>query len=292
MKELALLGDKAWSFAAQHGPRVLTIVALATALALLIRAGRRLFVRRYLADRPELSERVKRADTLGRILEACGLALVAAMAAMMLIGEAGIDVKPVLASLGIGGLAVGFGAQSLVKDLISGFFILLEDQVRVGDVVEAGGKSGTVERVGLRVLVLRDLAGARVIIPNSQVGVVTNMTYEYSRAVMDVAVEYDSDWRRVEKILAAAGEEMRRDSGLKDACLEPLEIVGIDRFEGSAAVFQARMKTRPGRQWEVAREFMGRVAAGLKAAGIGRPVPAVRVVEAEVPGPGATSSGS
>lgn len=259
MKELELIGDKAWVFLSHHGPRMLAIVALAAALAVLIRSGRRMFERRFLADKSELSKREKRADTLGRILEGAGLTLVGVMAALMLIEEVGIDVKPVLASLGIGGVALGFGAQSLVKDVISGFFILLEDQVRVGDVIETAGKSGLVEKVGLRSLVLRDVSGNRIIIPNGQIDVVTNMSYEYSRAVLDIGVAYKEDVDRVIELIKAVGAEMQKDEKYREVFLEPLEVLGLDSFGDSAVVIKARIMTKPLKQWEVKREFNRRL---------------------------------
>lgn len=273
MKELELIGDKAWVFLSHHGPRMLAIVALAAALAVLIRSGRRMFERRFLADKSELSKREKRADTLGRILEGAGLTLVGVMAALMLIEEVGIDVKPVLASLGIGGVALGFGAQSLVKDVISGFFILLEDQVRVGDVIETAGKSGLVEKVGLRSLVLRDVSGNRIIIPNGQIDVVTNMSYEYSRAVLDIGVAYKEDVDRVIELIKAVGAEMQKDEKYREVFLEPLEVLGLDSFGDSAVVIKARIMTKPLKQWEVKREFNRRLKIVFDREGVEIPFP-------------------
>ena len=273
MIDLEMIGDKVWLYLTHHGPRMLVIVALAFALAALIRSGRRLFERRFLADKSDMSKRQKRADTLGRILEGAGLTIVGVMAALMLIEEVGIDIKPVLASLGIGGVALGFGAQSLVKDVISGFFILFEDQVRVGDVIETAGKSGLVERVGLRSLALRDVSGNRIIIPNSQVNVVTNMSYEYSRAVLDIGVAYKEDVDRVIELIKAVGAEMQEDGKYRDAFLEPLEVLGLDSFGDSAVVIRARIMTKPLRQWEIKREFNRRIKIVFDREGVEIPFP-------------------
>jgi small conductance mechanosensitive channel len=177
------------------------------------------------------------------------------VATVMILEQFGIDIGPIIAAAGIVGLAVGFGAQHLVQDIISGFFILLEDQIRVGDVVEINGKSGLVERVSLRMTVLRDLAGNVHFIRNGLINVVTNMTKEYSYYVFDIGVAYREDIDEVVAVLKQIGEDLRNDVAFKDAILAPLEILGLDRFADSAIMIKARIKTKPIEQWRIGREF-------------------------------------
>jgi small conductance mechanosensitive channel len=204
-------------------------------------------------------ERKKRADTLSSIIQWVINILIITMAAMMLLDHLGIQVGPILAAAGVLGLAVGFGAQSLVKDVISGFFILLEDQIRVGDVVEAAGKSGLVERVNLRMTILRDLAGNVHFIPNGEIDVVTNMTKGYSRYVFEIGVAYRENVDEVMEIMRQVDEDLREDPDFKNDITEPLEILGLDQFADSALVIKARTTTKPIKQWRVAREFNRRL---------------------------------
>lgn len=251
-----------------HGPRVLTILAVTLVMFFLFRFGLRSLIRFYLRGESENSEKEKRVQTISRILNLVVYLMVAMTGAMMLLTEFGIDLKPVLASLGIGGLAVGFGAQSLVKDLIAGFFLLLEDQIRVGDVVEIAGKSGQVETVGLRVLVLRDLSGNRIIIPNGEIRGVTNMSYQFSRYVFELAVAYTEDADRVFTVIRGVGEELKKDQDFGPLIAEPLELLGLDRFEDSAMIIKGRITTQPLQQWKVGREFNRRVKLAFEREGV------------------------
>ncbi len=178
---------------------------------------------------------------------------------MTVLKELGIDIGPVLAAAGIVGLAVGFGAQSLVKDVISGFFILLEDQIRVGDVINIADKGGLVEKVGLRTTVLRDLQGNVHYVPNGNISVVTNMTKEFSRYVFDIGVAYREDVDEVIEVIKGIDEEMRQDPEFRDDIIEPIEIMGLDQFANSAIVIRARTTTLPIKQWRVGREFNRRI---------------------------------
>jgi moderate conductance mechanosensitive channel len=181
------------------------------------------------------------------------------MASMMVLKKFGIEIGPILAAAGIVGLAVGFGAQSLVKDVISGFFILLEDQIRVGDVVQIAGKGGLVEKINLKTTILRDLAGNVHYVPNGQIDVVTNMTKDYSRYVFDIGVAYREDVDEVIEVIKEVDEEMRNDPAYKDDILEPIEILGLDQFADSAIIIRARTTTIPIKQWRVGREFNRRL---------------------------------
>jgi small-conductance mechanosensitive channel len=201
----------------------------------------------------------KRLDTLKSVVRYLFSILLFIVAISMLLRELGIDIGPILAAAGVLGLAVGFGAQSLVKDLISGFFILLEDQIRVGDVVEVAGKSGLVENVNLKMTILRDLAGNVHFVPNGEISVVTNMTKGYSRYLFNIGVAYREDVDEVMDVIRLVDEEMRNDPDFMSDILEPIEILGLDEFADSALIIKARTKTKPIKQWRVAREFNRRL---------------------------------
>ncbi|MEI9476877.1 MAG: mechanosensitive ion channel family protein [Deltaproteobacteria bacterium] len=213
----------------------------------------------FLVRKKEDPEFQKRAQTLGSIVRYVSVFAILMIAAMMVLREFGIDIGPILAAAGIVGLAVGFGAQSLVKDVISGFFILLEDQIRVGDVVEIAGKGGLVEKINLKTTILRDLAGNVHYVPNGRIDVVTNMTKDYSRYVFDIGVAYREDVDEVIKVIKEVDEGLRNDPDFKDDILEPIEVLGLDQFANSAVVIRARTTTKPIKQWRVGREFNRRL---------------------------------
>ncbi len=178
---------------------------------------------------------------------------------VIILSQLGVNVTPILAGAGIIGLAVGFGAQSLVKDFINGLFLLFEDSVAVGDVVVVSGTGGLVEAVSLRTIKMRDLAGNVHVIPNGSVEAVTNMTKEYSRYVFEVGVAYREDVDEVMAVLKEIGESLQKDPEFEDDILEPLEILGVDKFDDSAVVIKARITTKPIKQWRVGREFNRRM---------------------------------
>jgi small conductance mechanosensitive channel len=220
-------------------------------------------------------ERQKRTQTLGSVVSHALSAIILIVAALMILEKIGIDIGPVLAAAGVLGLAVGFGAQDLVRDMISGFFILLEDQIRVGDVVQLGDKGGAVEQVNLRMVILRDLSGNVHYIRNGHIDTVTNMTKEYSRYVFDVGVAYREDVDQVIAVMKEVDEEMRKDPAYAEQILEPLEILGLNEFGDSAVVVRARNKTVPGSQWSIGREFNRRLKKVFDARDIEIPFPHV-----------------
>lgn len=201
----------------------------------------------------------KRTETLGSIVRHVLNIAILIVTAMIVLGELGIQIGPLLAAAGIVGLAVGFGAQSLVKDVITGFFILLEDQIRVGDVVEIGQKGGLVEKISLRTTVLRDMAGNVHYVPNGKIDIVTNMTKDYSRYVFEIGVAYREDVDQVIELIKEVDADLRDDPAFRDDILEPMEILGLDQFGNSAVVIKTRTKTAPIKQWGVAREFNRRL---------------------------------
>jgi small-conductance mechanosensitive channel len=205
------------------------------------------------------TESIKRAETLKSVIQNVLRIAVWILAMLIILGQLGIEIGPLLAAAGIAGLAIGFAGQSLVKDFINGFFILLWDQIRVGDVVEIGGKSGIVERVNLKMTVLRDLSGNVHFVPNGTIDVVTNMTKDYSRCVFDIGVAYREDVDQVIEVIKKVDEEMRKDSEFGKVILEPIEILGLDEFADSALIIKARSTTKPIKQWSVKREFNRRL---------------------------------
>ena len=218
-------------------------------------------------------ERAKRTETLARIVEATLRVVILTGAFLMVLKQVGIEIGPLLAGAGVIGLAVGFGAQSLVKDVIGGFFILFENHMNVGDVVKISGVAGLVESINLRVTVLRDLEGKVHIVPNGEIGVVTNMTKEYSRAVLEIGVAYKENVDRVIEVLEEVGEGMQKDEAFGKLILEPLEVLGLDSFGDSSVNIKVRMKTMPIEQWNVAREFRKRVKSAFDEKGIEIPFP-------------------
>jgi small conductance mechanosensitive channel len=252
------------------GLRVILIVIL-TLIAL--RVARFLSVRIFAFKKERDVEFQKRADTLSSVIRYILVIGILIVAAMTVMGELGIEIGPVLAAAGIVGLAVGFGAQNLVQDVISGFFILLEDQIRVGDVVQIAGNGGVVERMTLRMVVLRDLAGNVHFVRNGQIQVVTNMTKEYSRYVFDIGVAYREDVDEVIEVVKEVDADLRNDPKFMNDILEPIEILGLDQFADSAVIIKARTKTKPIMQWAVGREFNRRLKKAFDEKNIEIPFP-------------------
>jgi len=204
-------------------------------------------------------ESKKRAKTLSSVIRNLLNSVVLIIAVMTVLDYLGIEIGPLLAAAGVVGLAIGFAGQSLVKDIMNGFFILLWDQIRVGDVVEISGRGGLVEKINLKMTVLRDLAGNVHFVPNSNIDVVTNMTKDYSRYVFNIGVAYREDVEEVIEILKEINEELQNDPDFKEDILEPLEIFGLDKFDDSAIVIKARITTKPIKQWRIGREFNRRL---------------------------------
>jgi moderate conductance mechanosensitive channel len=205
------------------------------------------------------AESKKRAGTLSSVLRWTLRVILIAVAFMMLLEQFGLSIGPALTAAGVAGIAIGFGAQNMVQDFFSGFFILLEDQIRVGDVVKINDQSGLVEQINLRMVVLRDYAGNVIYIRNGKIDIVTNMTKDYSYAVFNVSVAYREDVDEVTKVLKAIDEELRNDPAFKDDILAPLEVAGLDSFGDSSIVIKARTMTKPIQQWRIGREFNRRM---------------------------------
>lgn len=223
-------------------------------------------------DPLQATEAKKRAHTLGNILRHALIIVIYFIALLMILGELGIQLGPLLATAGIGAIAIGFGAQSLVKDVISGFFIILENQYRIGDAIDAAGVSGLVESVSLRRTVLRDLEGKVHTIPNGEIKIVSNLSKEWARSVLDVGISYREDVDHVIDLLEQIGRELAAEEPWKSAILEPLQIFGVERFEDSQLVIRMVVKTVPLKQWEVGRELRKRIKNRFDEKGIQIPL--------------------
>lgn len=253
--------------------------ALVVLVAFIVDAAARLIIRRLVTIKHFSAdvEGKKRWQTLASLLRHVITVTIAVVAVIMVLGEFGVEIGPVLAAAGVVGIAIGFGAQSIVKDVFNGVFILMDDEIRVGDIVEVAGKSGVVERVNLRLTVLRDLQGRVHYIPNGNIDVVTNMTKAYAYSLHDIGVAYRESVDEVTNVIKSVDEELRGDSEFAQVILDPIEIMGLDRFADSAVVIRARIKTMPAQQWRVGREFNRRLKVAFDARGIEIPFPHMTV---------------
>jgi small conductance mechanosensitive channel len=223
------------------------------------------------------AEAVKRAETLGRVFRnAVNVALIL-VAGMLVLSELGVSVAPILGAAGVVGIAVGFGAQSLVKDVFTGFFILLENQIRQGDVVNIADKSGLVEEITLRFVRLRDYDGNVHYVPNSLITTVTNMSRGFAQSVIDVGISYGDDIDAAIEVMRTVGAELRADPVYGDKILGEMEIAGVDKLADSAVVLRGRFKVLPLEQWNVRREYLRRVKRAFGDAGIEIPFPHLTV---------------
>lgn len=253
----------------------LIVVAAWLLIAVLQRAIRTL--RERIASRMDDRESAKRAETLGRVFRYLASVVVSLIAAMLVLAELGVSVAPILGAAGVVGLAVGFGAQSLVKDFFTGFFILLENQIRQGDVVKIGDHAGSVEVVTLRYVQLRDYDGNVHYVPNGHISTVINMTRGFSNAVMDIGVAYRENVDEVMGVMRGVAAAMREDPGFQHKILAELEIAGVESLADSAVVIRCRFRTLPLEQWGVKREYLRRVKAAFDEHGIEIPYPHMTV---------------
>ena len=204
-------------------------------------------------------ERAKRAKTLGALLGRVATIAIASIAVLMILRELRIDIAPVLTGAGIAGLAVGFGAQTLVRDIISGFFLILEDQVRVGDVAAINGVGGLVEQINLRTIVLRDQEGTVHVFPNGAINTLANRSKDFSYYVIDLGISYREDPDRVAAVLKQVGADLQADPAFGPFILSPIEVLGVDAFADWSVTLKVRIKTVPLKQWDVGRELRKRI---------------------------------
>lgn len=224
-------------------------------------------------DPVQAQEVAKRADTLVRLLRQGILIIIWVMASLIILRELGMDITPILASAGILGLAVGFGAQNLVRDVISGFFIILENQARVGDVAIINGEAGIVEGINFRTTVLRDLSGTVHVFPNGAISSLANMTRDWSAYLLDMGVAYKEDTDHVIEVMRRVAGELRTDEYFGPLTLQDMEVFGVQKFADSAVVIRVRLRTRPMHQWEVGREYLRRIKKAFDDEGIEIPFP-------------------
>ena len=233
----------------------------------------------------------KRAKTITGVLRVSAVITVWIVLGLTALAEAGVAVGPLLAAAGIGGIVLGLGAQSLVRDLIAGLFILAERQYDVGDVIELHGPSslvltGEVEGIALRTTTLRALDATRHVIPNGQIYASSNMTRDRSRYLLDLPIPYETDPEAASRLAERTGERMRGDARWRAHMLTPVQVLGVDAFADSAVMLRVYLETTPGHQWEVGREFRRRVLADFGAEGIEIPFPQRSVTIREEPATG------
>lgn len=266
------------AWAAENGARILLLVLLAFAANRFAGSVIR-NAEHEIADGDDIQtfERRKRLQTVGGTLRRFFSILIWSAAALMVLRELDVDITPVLTGAGIVGLAVGFGAQTLVKDIISGLFVIAEDQVRLGDAVEINGIGGAVEEINLRTIVLRDVEGTLHHIANGEIRTLSNKSKDFSYYVIDIGVGYDDDTDRIVDAVRETADQLMKDPKYAVSILEPLEVLGVDAFKASEVTLRFRIKTLPMKQWEVGRELRRRIKKAFDAKGIQLPGPQMTV---------------
>jgi small conductance mechanosensitive channel len=253
-----------WEKAQKLGLVFVTCLALLWGVSLVVRA-----VRRAVDDGNDdtTTDAERRAETLGAVLTNAARVLVVAFFLLMLLQEFGVNIGPLVAGAGVAGVALGFGAQSLVKDVISGFFLLMENQFGVGDIINVDDSHiGTVERMTLRITQLRDMEGRAHFVPNGSINRVVVLSKDFARALVDVEVDLATDPDRAFEALREAGRNLHQDR--PDVVLETLEVKGIETLGPNGFIIRTLTKTAPGAQWEVARELRRRILLAFREAGI------------------------
>lgn len=269
--------DIDWQPIAFTTVRVLLILLLASVAMRILRRVlvglESRMVKRYAVENEPPTEAAKRMETLTKLIRQAVRLAIIIIALLVVLSQLGLEIGPLLASVGVLGLAIGFGAQNLVRDVISGFFFILENQVRVGDVAVVNGVGGLVERLNFRTIVLRDLSGVVHVFPNGAITTMSNLTQEWSAYVFDIGVAYKEDTDHVVAVLRKVLADMQRDAKFGTLILGDAEVFGVDKFDNSAVIIKGRIKTRPIRQWEVGREFLRRVKQAFDREGIEIPFP-------------------
>lgn len=251
---------------------VIVILTLAWVLMIVSRRLIRLF-RNYMNSRAKSAEDIRRIETLARVFRYIDTVVITLVAGMLALSELGISIAPILGAAGVVGLAVGFGAQSLIKDYFNGFFLLLENQIRQGDVVEVCGRTGVVEDITLRYVCLRDNEGSVHYVPNGQIDIVTNKSRDYAQALIDFGVAYRENLNEVYEVVRAVSRALREDPAIGPMILEDVEIQGVQDWADSAVLVRCRFKTVALEQWNVRRAFLGRLKEEFDAHGIEIPFP-------------------
>ena len=287
-----LLELKAWI--APYAPGLGMLASLAGVLlaAFVLRYLVNRLLRRFFAgvsNRAASTEERRRVETVGRVMRHTSTVLIMVVAVLVMLNQLGLSIAPILGAAGVVGIAVGFGAQSLVKDMFAGFFLLIENQIRVGDVVEIAGKSGVVEQLSLRRTRLRSYDGSVHYISNGLITTVTNMSTEFAFAALDIGVAYREDIERVFAVMRETAEALRQSPEFGPKIIDGLDIAGVEQWAESAVMIRARIRTQPLEQWSVRREYLKRLKAAFDGAGISIPFPH-RTLMLETIAPGARAS--
>ncbi|HEX8028363.1 MAG TPA: mechanosensitive ion channel family protein [Vicinamibacterales bacterium] len=265
-------------WATQEGARVLLLILLAFAAnrfaSSVIRNAEHEIAD---GDDQKTYERRQRLQTVGALLQRFFSILIWSVAGLMVLRELDVDITPVLTGAGIVGLAVGFGAQTLVKDIISGLFLITEDQVRLGDVAEINGIGGAVEEINLRTIVLRDVEGIVHHISNGEIRTLSNKSRDYAYYVIDIGVGLDDDTDRIVEVVRKVSADLMQDPAFAGSILEPLEVLGVDAFKASEVTLRFRIKTLPLKRWEIGRELRRRIKKAFDDNGIQIPGPQMTV---------------
>jgi small conductance mechanosensitive channel len=265
------------------GRLALIVVLSLAAIEISQLAIRQLFSR--VADRARSMRRASQIRTLAPVLSGVATSALVIAAAMMALSEVGVEIGPLLAGAGIVGLAVGFGAQTLVKDFLTGIFLIIEDTVSVGDVAKIGDATGTVEDMSLRTIKLRAFDGTLQVIPYGEAQIIYNLTKGFSYYVFELSVAYSADLAMALELMKRTGDEMQTDPEFGSLILEPIEVVGVDQLADSGVVLKARIKTLPIKQWAVGREYLKRIKLAFDANGIEIPFPHIKLVAPDTPAP-------
>ena len=259
-----------------HGVRIVLILIAASVLQSVASHFIRTF--RAFLERRRGPDQQARVQTLGRVFRYIAAVVIWLVTGMLLLGELGISVAPVLATAGVAGIAIGFGAQSLIKDYFNGFFLLLEDQIRQGDIVDTGGNAGLVEEMTLRYVRMRNFDGHVIFVPNGEIKVVKNLTRDFAQAVIRVGIAYREDVDEAFAVMKEVGQEMREDAVFGPNLAADVEIIGVDEWGDSSVNLICRLKVVPPiQQWSVRREFLRRLKKAYDARGIEIPFPHLTV---------------
>lgn len=257
---------------AQSLLRIVLIVAIAYVAVKLLRAAvtrlEALLIRATKDTDSDPTSAAKRIRTLASVLWTISSGLLWFVVVLVVLSQVGVNIGPILAGAGVIGLAVGFGAQHLVRDLVSGFFLLLENQIRVGDIATVNGVGGVVESVTFRTVALRNEAGVVHVFPNGSITTLANATMDWSAYVIDIAVSYREDTDRVVEVMRQVGDGMRSETAFAHAMIEPIEVLGIDSFNDSTVTIKARFKTQPAQQYSIGREYRRRLKKAFDRDGI------------------------
>lgn len=258
-----------------HGIKIIVIAIVAYLLQIILSRIIKKAVRLAVKKDEGMSEDAekKREDTLIHIFNGAIRIIIIVLAILMILQEAGIKIGPILAGAGILGVAVGFGGQYLVKDIITGLFIILENQYRIGDVVNIDGTGGLVQEINLRKTILRDLDGIVHHIPHGSITKVANLSKDWSRVNLDMGVGYDTDLEHLIKVINRTGNELAEDPGFKDSIITPPQFLRVDEFADSAIVVKILGETKPLKQWEVTGELRKRLKIAFDRESIEIPFP-------------------